>query len=118
MTLSGSSESGAGGVSDTVNYCEGGPFGPNGVTGCTGKTGGTGLVDGVLNSDTFGFDPVSFLSLTDDIAISGGFSSGDSASGATVSDQLKSVPEPASYLLAAIALSFAIIIKSRLPRRG
>ena len=116
VTLSNASETVDGGVSDTVNFCENGRFGSNGVTGCAGTTGGTALVDGVLNRDTLTFNSPSFVSLTDDLLISGG--TAGQASGATITDQLASVPEPASYLLTAFGVAVALVLKSRLLRRG
>ena len=112
MTLSNASEPTDGGVTDTINYCENGTFGPDGVDGCTsGMTGGTALDDGVMNQDTFTFDPPYFLSLTDDLVITAGAT--DPATGGTITDQLTSVPEPASYWMTGLGILVALSVKQR-----
>lgn len=116
MTLSGSSETGDGDVTDTINYCEGGPFGPDGVDGCAGITGGTNLIDGAINRDMFTFDPPYFLSLTYDLVIDGG--TAGTAMGATINDSLSATPEPAPVCLAAVGLFLVVTLKPRFSRRG
>jgi hypothetical protein len=116
MTLSGASEPADGGVTDTINYCENGTFNSTGVLGCTGITGGTSLVNGVLNRDTFTFHQSSFLSLTDDLVITAG--AGSPTSGGTITDQLTSVPEPTSYLIAVLGILVAFSAKRRSARRS
>ena len=111
MTLSGASEPPDGGVTDTVNYCEKGTFNSTGVLGCPGVTGGTSLVDGILNTDAFTFHSPYFLSLTDDLVITAGAAA--PASGATLIDQLRSVPEPASYWITALGILVVLGAKMR-----
>jgi hypothetical protein len=115
MTLAGASEPADGGVTDTVNYCENGTFNSTGVLGCRGITGGTNLVDGIVNTDTFTFGPPYLLSLTDDLVITAGASA--PATGATITDRLRSVPEPASYCLTALGIFVALGAMMRSLRR-
>jgi hypothetical protein len=118
ITLSGSSESGNGDVTDTQNYCVSGHFGSNGVSGCTGSsTGSLIAVDGVFQTGSAAFSGPASLSITDDFVLdSGGGAAGSgSASGGTFADQFTAVsatPEPGAYLLTGIGLAFAILRKS------
>ncbi len=116
ITLSGSSETGDGGVTDTQNYCAGGAFGPDGVTGCSGSATGTLLTfDGIQNTDQTSFAGTTLLSITDDFVLDGG--TAGSASGGMFLDQFaatSAVPEPNGiFLLAAAGLVFAGIRKLR-----
>jgi hypothetical protein len=116
ITLSGSSETVDGAVTDTQNYCAGGQFGPDGVTGCTGSATGTLLTfDGVQNTDQTPFAGPTLLSITDDFVLDGG--TAGSASGGTFQDQFSAtsaVPEPnGAFLLPAAVLVFAGIRKLR-----
>ena len=51
LTLSGSSETVDGAVTDVQNYCVGGNFGSDGVDGCPGSAGSHLTLDGAINSD-------------------------------------------------------------------
>ncbi len=115
-TLSNSSETVDGAVTDTQNYCVGGQFGPDGVDGCTGSTSGTLLtLDGIQNTDQGSFPGATTLSVTDDFVLDGG--TAGSASGGTFVDQFtatSTVPEPSGiFLLPAITLAFAGFRKLR-----
>jgi hypothetical protein len=105
ISLSGSSETGDGAVTETQSYCAGGSFGPDGVTGCTGTTGALTAVDGVQNSDSAAFAPVSFLNVTDDFVVDGGVSG--SAAAGTITDQFTAVPEPSPMWFLGIAVAIA-----------
>jgi hypothetical protein len=115
-TLSNSSETGDGDVSETQNYCVGGRFGPDGVDGCTGSTSGTLLtLDGIQNTDQGSFTGATTLGITDDFVLDGG--TAGSASGGTFVDRFtatSTVPEPnCIFLLPAIALVSAGFRKLR-----
>jgi hypothetical protein len=98
ITLSGSSETGDGAVTDTQNFCAGGNFGPDGVTGCSGSTSGALLtLDGVQNEDQTTLPGSNLLSITDDFVLDGG--TFGSASGGTFADRFNVTPEPASVVL-------------------
>ena len=72
-TLSNSSETVDGDVSETQNYCVGGQFGPDGVDGGTGLTSGTLLtLDGIQNTDQGSFAGATTLGITDDFVLDGG----------------------------------------------
>jgi hypothetical protein len=112
IDLSGSSESGAGAVTDIQNLCADGTFGPDGVTGCTGTPNSQLTLDGIQNSYSTALSVLSFLSVTDDFTIDpGGSDVGDSASGGVFTDQFTAgtttVPEPALTVLPC-ALLFAL----------
>jgi hypothetical protein len=112
LTLSNSSETGNGAVSDVQNFCAGGSFGPDGVSGCTGTTSGALVtIDGAQNMDNAALPSPNLLSITDDIVVdSGGLGS---ASAGTFADQFTAapvasgVPEPATYLLSAAGIALA-----------
>ncbi|MGA8026016.1 MAG: hypothetical protein WB992_02650 [Bryobacteraceae bacterium] len=109
VTLSGSSETGDGGVTDIQNYCAGGKFGPGGVTGCTGNPGNLTTLDGVQNYDSSAYGAGTPLSVTDDFDLDGGL--GGSASGGTFTDGFTAVPEPFSFLLTGIGIALAAGLK-------
>jgi hypothetical protein len=109
--LSGSMESGDGGVSGIQNYCAGGSFGPDGVDGCPGVTDGLVTVDGAQNSAADTFSKVSFLSVTNDFTL--GVSSDGTASGGTFTDSFTAVPEPAALGLLGFGLVFAAAFRRR-----
>jgi hypothetical protein len=119
ITLSGSGETGNGGVSDIQNYCIGGSFGPDAVTGCNGSTSGTLLtLDGIQNTDTIPFASTSSLSITDDFVLDSG--GPGTASGGTFADQYAAtatstspVPEPGAFLLTATGLALSVFRKCR-----
>jgi hypothetical protein len=112
IDLTGSSETGAGAVTDIQNLCADGTFGPDGVDGCTGTPSSLLTLDGIQNSDSTTLSVLSFLSVTDDFTIDpGGSDVGDSASGGVFTDQFTAgtttVPEPALTVLPG-ALLFAL----------
>lgn len=111
ITLSGSTESPDGGVTDIQNFCAAGIFGPDGVNYCTGFTGSLLTLDGVQNQDSASFNAPGFVSLTDDLVISGGVAG--SAAGGTVTDRLTAVPEPGSWMIIALGLLCAFVFQSR-----
>jgi hypothetical protein len=104
-TLSGSSETVDGGVTEIENYCAGGAFGPDGVDGCTGTAGSLLTLDGIQNSASSTLGPVSLLNVTNDFTISGG--TAGSASGGVFTNSFAAVPEPASILFTGLGLAFA-----------
>jgi hypothetical protein len=114
LSLSNSSESGNGGVSDAQNFCAGGSFGSNGVSGCTGTTsGGLVTIDGAQNTDHATLTSPHLLSITDDIVVdSGGVGT---ASGGIFVDQFTATaiptgaPEPATYLLFSTGIAVAAL---------
>jgi hypothetical protein len=110
ITLSGSSETGDGAVTDIQNFCAGGTFGPDGVTGCTGLAGSLLTLDGVQNQNSTTLGPASFLDVTDDFTIDGGLAG--SASGGTITDRFSAVPEPITFLLTALGLALVVGAKS------
>jgi len=112
ITLSGSSETGDGGVTDVQTFCAGGTFGPDGLTGCTGSPGTLLTLDGVQNQDSTALGPAGVLSITDDLVLDGGLAG--SASGGAFADQFTAVPEPLEILLAGLGL--ALIVGSRVAR--
>lgn len=114
ITLAGSSETGAGAVSDVQNFCAGGTFASDGVSGCTGTPGSLLTLDGVQNQDMGLLGPVNFLSVTDDFTLDGTFGS---AAGGTFSDQFSAVPEPVNFVLSGIGLIF-VFAKLRLSSQG
>ena len=116
ITLTGSSETGDGAVTDIQNFCAGGMFGPDGVTGCTGMAGSLLTLDGIQNHDSTTFGPTSFFDVTDDLTLDGGLMG--SASGATTTDRFSSVPEPISYLLAGWGLALGLGAKLISDRRN
>ena len=105
ITLSGSSETGDGGVTEIENFCAGGMFDSTGVGNCTGTAGSLLTLDGAQNSDYSGLGPVSFLNVTDDFTLSGGTIG--SAAGGTFTKSFGAVPEPASIMLAGFGLALA-----------
>jgi hypothetical protein len=115
LTLSNSSETVDGAVTDVQNYCFGGTFGPDGVDGCSGSVTGTLLgFDGVQNNDQTTIPGSAFLNLTDDFVLDGG--TAGSASGGTFEDQFTgttSTPEPGVFLLTTCGLAAVGIRKLR-----
>jgi hypothetical protein len=118
ITLSNSSETADGAVTDIQNYCIGGHFGPDGVTGCTGAVSGALLaLDGIQNTDQTTILGVTQLSITDDFTLDGG--TAGSATGGIFADQFTSTstttvtPEPGGFLLTASGLALAAIRKFR-----
>jgi MYXO-CTERM domain-containing protein len=105
ITLSGSSETGDGGVTEIENFCAGGMFDSTGVGNCTGTAGSLLTLDGAQNSDYSGLGPVSFLNVTDDFTLSGGTIG--SAAGGTFTNSFGAVPEPASIMFAGFGLALA-----------
>lgn len=110
IILSGTSETGDGGVTDIQNYCEGGTFGPGGINGCPTLL----TVDGVQNQDSVNFGLPTLLTVADDLVISGGVSG--SATAGDITDQFTTVPEPASPLITGAGL--LCFAWSRLRRRS
>jgi hypothetical protein len=112
-TLSGSSETGNGAVTEIQNDCVGGMFGPDGVTGCTGSVSGSlVLLDGIQNTDQTSLPGPSLLAITDDLTIDSGGTG--SASGAVFMDQFTATtaaPEPAAYVLTFLGLAFVGVRK-------
>jgi len=120
-TLSNSSETVDGDVSDTQDYCVGGRFGADGVDGCTGSTSGALLtLDGIQNTDQGSFAGATTLSITDDFVLDGG--TAGTASGGIFADQFtatSTVPEPNGiFLLSALGLVFAGFLKLHSLRRN
>ena len=105
ITLSGSSETGDGGVTEIENFCAGGTFDSTGVGGCTGTAGSLLTLDGAQNADSSVLGPVRFLNVTDDFTLSGGTIG--SAAGGTFTNSFGAVPEPASILFAGLGLALA-----------
>jgi hypothetical protein len=121
ITLSGSSETVDGAVTDIQNYCVDGSFGPDGVDGCTGSSTGALLtIDGVQNTDQTPLTALGFLSVTDDFELDGG--TAGSATGGTFADQFtgqtSATPEPGSYFLVAAGLLLAGCLKFRFANRS
>lgn len=106
ITLSASSETVDGAVTDIQNYCAGGTFGSNGVSACTGLAGSLLALDGVTNQASSSFSRTSFLSITDDFTLDGGLAG--SASGGTFADSFTAVPEPSVFLLTALGITLAL----------
>ncbi len=111
ITLSKSSETSGGTVSDAQNYCAGGTFGPDGVTGCTGLAGTLATLDGFLNQDSAVLGGPSLVSITDDFTLDGTFGT---ATGGTITDQFTAVPEPSALLFTAFGLMLAARLEIRL----
>jgi hypothetical protein len=111
LTLSSSSETADGAVTDIQNYCFGGQFGPDGVDGCTGSATGALLgLDGVQNTDQTPIANINLLSITDDFTLDGG--TAGSASGGTFADQF-ATPEPGALLLTFSGLAIVVFRKLR-----
>ena len=120
VTVSGTSATGGGVVTDIQNYCAGGQFLPGDVTGCTGST-DDALV--VLNAGTqqATFPGVSQISVVHDFTLDA--VGGGTATGGMVSDRFTvasngpaPIPEPQTYVLMSSAL-LAIALRSRLQKR-
>ena len=116
ITLSGSSQTADGAITDLQNFCAAGTFGPDGVTGCTGAAGSLLTLNGVQNQDSAAVGQASFLSVTDDFTLDGGLTG--TASGGAISDRFAAVPEPSTYLLSALGLALGIGTKLRFRRRS
>lgn len=102
-SLSNSSETNDGAVSNVENFCAGGSFGPDGVSGCSGSAGSLLTLDVIQNSDASGTALSSFLSVTDDFTLDGGLSG--SATGGTFTNSFTATPEPASLALGMLGLA-------------
>ena len=116
ITLSGSSETGDGAVTDLQNYCAGGAFGPDGVTGCTAVTGALVTLDGIQQTDMTSFAGVGLLSITDDFTLDGGLAG--SASGGSFTDQFTAsapsvIPEPFGFALTGLGLAIGMLLRRR-----
>jgi hypothetical protein len=118
VTVSGTSTTGNGFVTDIQNYCAGGTFLPGDVTGCNGST-DDALV--VLNagSQSAMFPGVSQISVVHDFTLDA--SSGGTATGGMVMDRFTvastaPIPEPQTYVLMSSAL-LAIALRGRLRNR-
>ena len=109
ITLSGSSETGNGDVTDTQTYCAGGHFGPDGVDGCTGTTNSLIAIDGAVQSASTTLAKQTSIAVTDDFVIHSGGQG--SASGGVFSDQFAAVPEPGVFFLTGTGLVFALLRK-------
>lgn len=105
--LGNSSETGAGGVTGLVNFCEGSSFGPDGLSGCGGSSGGLTTVDGFQNTDSATFVKIPFLNVTNDLEING------PATGGTLTNSFTAVPEPISTALTGFGLLFVGAMKVR-----
>jgi hypothetical protein len=113
--LSGTSETGDGGVTGIVNFCEGGSFGSDGVSGCGFANGALLTLDGgVQPSDNSQFAGVSFLNVTDDFTIDPGVIG--TATGGTLTNSFTAVPEPVSFTLTGLGLALAGALKVRSSR--
>jgi hypothetical protein len=107
IALTGSFSSGNGAVTDIQNYCVGGSFDSTGVSNCSsGNTNALLLLGDGSDSASFAQTPI--LNVTDDFTLdSGGFGTGNSAGGGTITDSfgaVAAVPEPDTYFLLAAAL--------------
>lgn len=111
IMLSGSSQTGDGGVTDVQDFCGGGTFGADGLTGCTGLPGSLLTLDGTQNQDSTGLEPAGLLSVTDDFTLDGGLAG--SATGGKFTDRFSAVPEPLTYWLTALGLALTIGIKMK-----
>ena len=116
LTLSGSSETGSGGVTDLQNICIGGTWGASGVTACSsGKTASLTTVDGIQNMDSSALTAAAFLSVTDDIELDG------PATGAVGTDSFTATtaaPEPATWYLFAMGLAVSAFLKIKVAAVG
>lgn len=116
ITLSNSSETVDGAVTDIQNICAGGNFGPDGVTGCTGTPLSLLTLDGIQNTDSTPISSATLLSITDDFTLDGG--TAGSASGGAFADQFAATsttvtPEPGAFLLALSGLTVTAVLKRR-----
>ncbi len=102
-SLTGSSETVDGAVTNVENFCAGGSFGPDGVSGCSGSAGSLLTLDGSQNSDASATATSWLLSVTDDFSVNGGLSG--SAMGGTFTNSFTATPEPASLLLGMLGLA-------------
>ncbi len=118
VSLSGTTASGGGSVTDIQDFCLGGTFATGSVTGCSSNRAGT-LV--VLNSgsDQRSFTAVSSISVVHDFTLDAG--PDGSATGGMVTDRftttsVSTVPEPATFpLVAAMLLAAGGIRRLRRP---
>ena len=109
LSLSNSSETVDGAVTDIENFCAGGSFGPDGVDDCTGAAGSLLTLDGIQNSNESPLGPASFVSVTNDFTVSGG--TAGSASGGTFVDSFTATPEPASLFMTALGMVVATTVR-------
>ena len=111
ITLSGTSATGNGVVTDIQNFCGGGMFGPDGVSGCTGN-GGTLIA---LGNGSFGatFAGTPFLNVTHDFTLDPGGSG--TATGGQIVDQFTgtATPEPKSLGLVGLGLLVAVYLTNK-----
>lgn len=106
-TLSNSSETVDGAVTEVENFCAGGTFGADGVDGCTGTAGSLVALDGVQNQDQSSLGPVTSLQVTNDFTVDGG--TGGTASGGTFTNDFTATtatPEPSTFALGVLGLLF------------
>jgi hypothetical protein len=102
ISLSKSSESGDGAVTDIQNYCAGGTFSGDASSICSGIPGSLLALDGQQNTDSVSSLGKTFISVIDDLTIDGGLAG--SASGGEIVDAFTAVPEPASLFALGIVL--------------
>jgi hypothetical protein len=100
ISLSNSSETVDGAVTDIQNLCAGGTFAPDGVDGCTGNPLGLLTLDGIQNSDNTSLGSVTSVAVTDDFTLDGG-TAGTASGGKftdtfTATSSVVSTPEPAN----------------------
>jgi len=113
ISLSQSSESGDGAVTDIQNYCAGGFFFGEG---CSGTPGSLLTLDGFQNQDSVSSLGQQFVSVIDDLTIDGGLAG--SASGGKVVDMFTAIPEPSTlFFVGMVLISFAAV-KTRRKRGG
>jgi hypothetical protein len=104
LSLSGSSETGNGAVTDIQNYCIGVNFGPGGIPDCGGTPGALLGLDGIQNTDMAALGGAAFLGIIDDFTLDSGGTG--SASGGIFSDEFSgTAPEPGAFLLTACGLA-------------
>jgi hypothetical protein len=103
ISLTGSSETVDGALTEIENYCAGGNFGPDGVSGCSGTAGSLLTLDGIQNTDQSALGYVPSVQVTDDFTLDGG--TAGSASGGVFTNSFTATPEPASLLCAGLGLA-------------
>jgi hypothetical protein len=117
LSLSNSSETVDGAVTDIENFCAGGTFGSDGVSGCTGTAGSLLTLDVIQNSDQSALGPAPFVNVTDDFTVDGG--TAGSATGGTFTDSFmaatstSATPEPATVWMVTLVLTWAAALGIR-----